>query len=73
MPADPQAAGRKGGAAKTPAQQAARKRNGFQPRKPAAEQPPDLQPGCGCVQPAARTPKTAVPGVLIVAQPKEGK
>lgn len=59
MPADPAVAGRKGGSMNTPAQQAARKKNGFQPRKPAQEQPQDLQPGCGCV--------------LIPAPPKDGK
>ncbi len=32
MPADPAVAGRKGGSRNTPAQQAARKRNGFQKR-----------------------------------------
>jgi len=48
MPADPSAAGRKGGAACTPAQNAARKRNGFQKRNPVEQQPADLQPGCGC-------------------------
>jgi hypothetical protein len=41
MPSDPVAAGRKGGkiggARNTPAQHAARKRNGFQKRKPSAE------------------------------------
>ena len=40
MPADPSKAGRIGGSRNTPAQQAARKKNGFQPRKPA----PDSQP-----------------------------
>jgi hypothetical protein len=37
MPADPVAAGRKGGGRNTPAQQAARKRNGFQKVKPEAQ------------------------------------
>jgi len=68
MPADPVAAGRKGGSRRTPAQLAAARRNGFQPRKPADQQPPDLQPGCGCIQPAA----PQIPAVLIV-QPKEGQ
>jgi hypothetical protein len=33
MPSDPSKAGRIGGSRNTPAQQAARRRNGFQPRK----------------------------------------
>jgi hypothetical protein len=37
MPADPISAGRKGGSRNTPAQRAARKRNGFQPQKPPQE------------------------------------
>jgi hypothetical protein len=57
MPADPVTAGRKGGAANTPAQQAARKRNGFQKHQPAENQPQDLQPQCGCVQPPAQEEK----------------
>lgn len=47
MPADPVAAGRKGGKSKSPAKLAAAKRNGFQPRKPAAppaEAAPARQP-----------------------------
>ena len=44
MPADPVAAGRKGGSRRTPAQLAAARRNGFQPRKPAQEIPADAQP-----------------------------
>lgn len=39
MPADPVEAGRKGGRSRSAAKLAAARRNGFQPRKPAAEQP----------------------------------
>jgi hypothetical protein len=53
VPADPSAAGKIGGSRNTPAQQAARRANGFQKRQPAQEIPQDLQPGCGCVQPPA--------------------
>jgi len=54
MPADPQAAGRKGGSSRSAAKIAAAKRNGFQKRLPAENQPKDLQPGCGCVQKPAQ-------------------
>jgi hypothetical protein len=46
MPSDPVSAGRKGGSKNTPAQQAARKKNGFQPCKPAAETPAPTAPAC---------------------------
>ncbi len=44
MPADPVTAGRKGGKSKSPAKLAAAKRNGFQPRKPAAAPPAEAAP-----------------------------
>ena len=66
MPADPSKAGRIGGSRNTPAQQAARKKNGFQPRKPAQEQPTELQPASGSVLP----PAPAAPPVLIVPRPE---
>jgi len=72
MPADPSAAGRKGGAACTPAQNAARRRNGFQKRNPADQQPADLQPGCGCLTTPVLNPAPKVPPILI-AQPKAGQ
>jgi len=60
MPADPCAAGRKGGSRNTPAQQAARKRNGFQKQQPtpspapaAAQTPPVVPPPLAA--PAARS------------------
>ena len=37
MPADPVAAGRKGGSRNTPAQQEARRKNGFQRQQPAPQ------------------------------------
>jgi hypothetical protein len=57
MPADPQAAGRKGGQSRSAAKIAAAKRNGFQKRQPAENQPQDLQPQCSCVQPPAQEEK----------------
>jgi hypothetical protein len=76
MSSDPVQAGRKGGSRNTPAQQAARRANGFQKRAQASEQPADLQPGCGCVippsAPSAPAPQSGVPAVLI-SQPKEGQ
>jgi len=70
MPADPSAAGRKGGAACTPAQNAARKRNGFQKRNDAEQQPQDLQPGCGCLTTPSPAPKPTRPAVPVAPQPK---
>jgi len=70
MPSDPVSAGRKGGAACTPAQNAARRKNGFQPKaKPIDEA---LLPGCGCVVPPAQPPAPAARPVILVARPKEG-
>jgi len=63
MPSDPVAAGRKGGRSRSAAKIAAAKRNGFQPRKPAQEQPTALPP-------APTAP--AAPPVLIVPR-KEGR
>ncbi len=54
-PANPIEAGRKGGSARTPAKAAAARRNGFQKTKPADQQPPDLQPNCGCLTPQPPT------------------
>jgi hypothetical protein len=42
---------------------------GIQKRKPAQEQPPALQPGCGCVVP----PSAPQPPAVLISQPKEGK
>jgi hypothetical protein len=61
--------GLKGGRSRSKAKLAACKRNGFQRTAPAEKQPPDLQPGCSCIQPA--TPQ--VPAVLIVSRPQEEK
>jgi hypothetical protein len=43
MPADPVAAGRKGGSRNTPAQQDARRKNGFQRQKPAPTPHPETE------------------------------
>jgi len=72
MPADPISAGRKGGQARTPAKAAAARRNGFQRAAPASQQPPDLQPGCGCTTPSPIFKPTGS-AVLISQQPKEAK
>ncbi len=62
MPSNPIAAGRKGGSRNTPAQQAARKRNGFQSRAHKTDAPAQPQP----------TPKLAPqPFLLGVLPPKE--
>ena len=50
MPADPSKAGKIGGSRNTPARQAARKKNGFQPKTPEAVKPEAVK--CGMCPPA---------------------
>jgi hypothetical protein len=70
MPADPAVAGRKGGSRNTPAQQAARKKNGFQKR---AQEVFNETGGQHYFPSALPAPEPQRPTVLIPAQPKEGQ
>jgi hypothetical protein len=62
MPADPVAAGRKGGSRRTPAQLAAAKRNGFQRVYPAQDSQP--APAAESQQISAQPKVTFVPSIL---------